>query len=58
MPSERASQHMGQILGKAPIGFVSQYVKIVLQIKCLLRSSLLEEELGEAHASLMEACKA
>ena len=46
-----------QIYAKAPIGFVSQYAKIILQIKYLLRSSLPEEELGEAHMSFLAACK-
>ena len=44
-----------QIYDDAPIGFVSQYAKIVLQIKFLLRSSYPEEELGDKNMSLMEA---
>ena len=46
-----------QIFDDAPIGFVSQYAKIVLQIKFLLRSSYPEEELGDKNMSLLEACQ-
>ena len=46
-----------QVFAGAPIGLVSQYAKIVVQMKFLLRSSVPEDQLGEDHMSLMEACQ-
>ena len=46
-----------QVFAGAPIGLVSQYAKIVVQMKFLLRSSVPEDQLGEVHMSLMEACQ-
>ena len=46
-----------QVYPESPIGLVSQYAKIVVQMKFMLQKSVPAEQLGGDHMSLMEACQ-
>ena len=46
-----------QVYPASPIGLVSQYAKIVVQMKFMLQKSVPAEQLGGDHMSLMEACQ-
>ena len=46
-----------QVYPGSPIGLVSQYAKIVVQMKFMLQKSVPAEQLGGDHMSLMEACQ-